>query len=158
MAPEPQEPAEQQADGRPVCPDCGHVNIPGAAFCAHCGRSLRDDAPVEVIDVEPADGQATSAFEPVTSTVTAPDRSPWARPDSLAGDAGQTTALPVVKDFIPAPGLEPIPISRAPRGVRGFWLGVIAVLLIVAVLAVYVYAAWLSDSARSTVDGWLPWM
>lgn len=158
MAPETQEPDEQRADDRPVCPECGHVNIPGAAFCARCGKSLDDDAPGEVIDVEPVDTQATSAFAPVTSTVTAPERSPWARPDSIAGDSGQTTALPTVPDFVPAPGLEPTPVSSAPRGARGFWLGVLATVLILAVLAVYIYAAWLSDSARSTIDGWLPWM
>jgi hypothetical protein len=144
------------AEDRPVCPHCGHENIPGAAFCARCGQSLDDNAPpAEVIDVEPTDSQATSAYAPVTSTVTAPSASPWARPDALDTDPGQTTALPA---YVPISDVAAAPVVRQPRGARGFVLGVIAVLLILAVLALYIYAAWLSDSARSTVDGWLPWM
>lgn len=155
MAPDATEPTEREEE-RPVCPECGHVNIPGAAFCARCGRSLRDDAAQEVIDVGPDDSQATSTFEPVTSTVTAPS-SPWARPDPLEGDPGRTSALSAPPTHTPSADFTPVPVTRAPEGTRGFWLGVLAVLLILAVLAVYIYAAWLSDSARSTVDGWLPW-
>jgi hypothetical protein len=47
--------------------------------------------------------------------------------------------------------------TPGPRGMRGFWLGVLAALIILAVLALYIYASWLGDSARSTIDGWLPW-
>lgn len=144
---------------RPICPECGHENIPGAAFCARCGHSLTGDAPPDdVIDVGPSDSQATSTFHPVTSTVTPPSTSPWARPESFDSDPGQTTALPMPET--PGPVYEPPPMvfAREPRGPRGFLLGVVAVLLILAVLAVYVYVAWLGASTRATVDGWLPWM
>jgi hypothetical protein len=151
-----QDTAGQSAE-RPTCPDCGHVNIPGAAFCARCGRSLDDEPPTgDVIDVT-SDSQATSTFEPVTSTVTAPPASPWARPGSIDSDPGLTTALPT-PEYLPVSDYRSGSDPGRPRGARGFWLGLIALLLMLAVLAVYLYAAWLSDSARSTIDGWLPWM
>lgn len=156
MARDTQDPTER-AEDRPICPECGHVNIPGAAFCARCGRALGDESPPgDAIDVT-SDSQATSTFEPVTSTVTAPSASPWARPGSIDSDPGLTTALPTPA-YVPVPGLRPSSDPGRPRGARGFWLGAVAMLLMLAVLAVYLYAAWLSDSARSTIDGWLPWM
>lgn len=147
-----------KAAERPVCPECGHTNIPGAAFCARCGRALGNGAPTgDIIDVT-SDSQATSTYEPVTSSVTPPPASPWARPGGVDHDPGLTTALPVAQDFIPAPGLEPEPARVRPASPRGFWLGAIALVLILAVLGIYLYAAWLSDSTRSTIDGWLPWL
>jgi hypothetical protein len=151
------QPAVARAVDRPTCPECGHVNIPGAAFCARCGQSLDGDGSTgEVIDVA-TDSQATSAFEPVTSTVTPPGASPWARPEGIDRDPGLTTELPA-PEYAPVTPYRATPDLRGPQGTRGFWLGLVAVLLILAVLAVYLYAAWLGDSARSTVDGWLPWM
>lgn len=149
--------AAELSEDRPTCPECGHVNIPGAAFCARCGRSLGDEPPTgDVIDVT-SDSQATSTFEPVTSTVTPPPASPWARPGPIDSDPGLTTALPT-PEYVPVSDVRRGGDLGRPHGVRGFWLGVIAMLLMLAVLAVYLYAAWLSDSARSTIDGWLPWM
>ena len=151
------QPSTEPSGDRPVCPACGHVNIPDAAFCSRCGRSLDGDAESGVIAAS-ADSQATSTFEPVTSTVTPPPSSLWARPDSLDGDPGQTSALPTPPAWTAVVDPTHLPARREPVGVRGFWLGVIATVLILAVLAIYIYAAWLSDSARDTIDGWLPWV
>lgn len=156
--PDINEPAEPVAD-RPVCPECGHVNVQGAGFCARCGHSLNDDGPVDdVIDVSPSDSQATSTFQPVTSTVSSPSSSPWARPGSVDADPGQTSALPMPDPATRMVDAAPLVFTPERRGPRGFLLGVLALLLILAVLAVYVYVAWLDDSARASVDGWLPWM
>ena len=147
------------AAARPICPECGHENIPDAAFCSRCGHSLNVDAPSDdVIDVELSDSQATSTFQPVTSTVTPPMTSPWARPGAMDDDPGQTGALPTSVRDEPIAAPPPMLFAREPQGPRGFLLGVLALLLILTVLATYVYVAWLGDSTRDTIDGWLPWM
>jgi hypothetical protein len=157
-----------ETDNRTTCPACGHSNIPGASFCARCGQSLNGDAAeVDVIDVgDAADSQSTSVYAPIGPTTTpastsptAPaSASPWARPDPERVDSGLTSALPIPTAVAPSDEIAPVPAMRPATGARGFALGLIAVLLIAAVIAVYIYAAWLGDSARSTVDGWLPWM
>lgn len=151
--------AVEPAKERQTCPECGHENIPGAAFCSRCGHSLNGDAPPDnVIDVELSDSQATSTYQPVTSTVTPPMTSPWARPGALDTDPGQTSALPAPArtDTITPP--PPMILASDAHGPRGFLLGVLALLLILAVLSAYVYVAWLGDSTRASIDGWLPWM
>ena len=74
--------------------------------------------------------------------------------EELIEDPGLDLAPPY------APAEEPASLrnTRETESARGFLLGLLAVLLILAVLAVYIYAAWLSDSNRSTIEGWLPWM
>lgn len=150
--------AAQPAANHPVCPECGYENIPDAAFCARCGHSLDDEPPAQVIDVEPVDSQATSTFRPVTSTVTPPATSPWAPPGHKDSDPGQTAALPTPPPSDQVVESPPMVVDRTQTGPRGFLLGMLAVLLILAVLAVYIYVAWLGDSTRNTVDSWLPWM
>jgi hypothetical protein len=141
-------------DERPTCPTCGHVNIPGAAFCAQCGRSLADG---ETED----ETQVTSTYAPVGATTA--DRSPWAPPAEgipPTTDAGQTSALPITsswtltnQDATPEPA-----IPHHEESIRGFVLGAIAAVLILLVVLLYIYTAWLGDSTRDTIDGWLPWL
>ena len=159
--------------GKPVtCPTCGHENIPGAAFCSRCGISLRGEAPNESSTSEPPDDtEMTTAYRPIIDASQPPRSSPWAPPGTtktiidVDTSAEQTSAIPIARpamDHRPAPAPEPSHSTTAPReqaqgeGMRGFFLGVVGLILIGVVIGLYVYAAWLSDSTRDTIDGWLP--
>lgn len=155
--------ATETTQDRPICRNCGHENISGAAFCAQCGRSLNGDEPAVMPNPPDDDTQVTSVYAPVGASVAAPNRSPWAPPvdGSTADAAGTTSALPIEERYTYAdPELAPEVVARPEHreSIRGFILGVIAVLLIAVVLGLYVYATWLGDSARDTIDGWLPWL
>ena len=95
--------SEIETQEKPVCPSCGHENIPGASFCAKCGTNLKNGAPSEAIVVPPVDdAQSTSVFEPVAERRTESQRSQWAPPVidvSPSTDAGQTSALPVDRSW-----------------------------------------------------------
>jgi hypothetical protein len=146
----------EHEDERRICPTCGHSNIPGAAFCAQCGRTLDDGAQ--------DDAQTTSVYAPIGGSGTAPDAT-WAAPtddDTIIDvDPGQTTTFPVGGRF----SFDDEPVSRSAstayqpeRSIRGLVLGIIAMMLIAAVIGLYVYSAWLSVSVRNTIDSWLPWV
>lgn len=52
---------------------------------------------------------------------------------------------------------QPVPVTMVERqatGARGFFLGLLAILLIVVVLGLYGWTAWLSADLRDTVSGW----
>ncbi len=140
-----------------VCPTCGHRNIPGAAFCAQCGRTLDED--------EPADAQTTSVYSPIGGSDTSSDAT-WAAPSDddtiIDVDPGQTTTFPVGGRFSfddePVANAAPAAAYQREQSVRGLVLGIIAMVLIAAVIGLYVYSAWLSVSVRDTIDGWLPWV
>lgn len=161
---------------KPVtCHTCGHENIPGAAFCSRCGVSLRGDTPEESGGPAPTDDvETTTAYRPIVDASQPAQSSPWARPGTdsetiidLEPSAEQTSAIPIAE---PVPHTESQPATSPPSptpvprdhvdddSIRGFFLGVAGLILIGVVLAVYVYAAWLSDSTRNTIDGWLPWV
>lgn len=161
---------------KPVtCPNCGHDNIPGAAFCSRCGISLRGDTPVESSASEPPDDtETTTTYRPIIDASQPPQSSPWAPPGSVGRtiidvdtSAEQTSVIPIarpVTDHRTEPAPEPARSTTAPReqahgeSMRGFFLGVVGLILIGVVFAIYIYAAWLSDSTRDTIDGWLPWV
>lgn len=152
--------SQTATDDRPTCPECGHENIPGASFCGRCGASLKGG---ERVDPPLDDAQATSVYEPVRPA----DVSPWAPPGTIdvapADSASQTGALPAREPWSPpvAPASTAAdlpPAARHRESPRGLVLGIIAALLIAIVIGVYLYAAWLSDGARDTIDGLLPWV
>ena len=156
--------SREPTDERKACPTCGHLNIPRAAFCAQCGRSLQGDGTRDAEAQPDDDAQSTSVYTPIGSPGSDATSSPWAAPGTsqtiIDVDPGQTTAFPISQplsysddSFAAVPEL-----NRAAESIRGFWLGIVAGVLIAAVLALYVYSAWLSDSTRDTVDGWLPWV
>ena len=151
---------------RLTCPHCGHENLPGAAFCAQCGMNVRGDqdsnteAPID-------DAQTTSVYEPLDQ---APDRddsplwSPQPPRDTIIDvDPGQTSAITVEPRFEHGIGTAPVGDTgsgaspQRTESIRGFVLGTMAILLIAMVVGLYVYSAWLSDSTRNMIDGWIPW-
>jgi ABC-type transporter Mla subunit MlaD len=44
------------------------------------------------------------------------------------------------------------------RGARGFFLGLLALILIAAVVGMYGWTAWLSAGMRDTISGWFGFM
>lgn len=156
----------------PRCPQCEEPYRPGSAFCGNCGASLPGTTNDDTTD-NSGDAQATATFAPVPGYADQPnydlsrEPSPWASPDSTQYTPTNAVSSAYPETF-PSPendqhgrtdarsGLVGLPDQ--PRGIRGLFLGMIAMVLIGAVFALYLYDAWLSDSARSTVEGWLPWL
>ncbi len=153
------------------CPQCHEPVRPDSAFCGNCGASLAGvTAGNEVGDS--SDEQMTATFVPVSSSAgdaeykPVSEPSPWAPPDSdhyipptrfdqPAPAAGEPNATMLASrpDFV-----DDTPRRAGPQGVRGLFLGTLAMILIGAVFSLYLYDAWLSDSARATVESWLPWL
>jgi hypothetical protein len=144
---------------------------PDSAFCGNCGAALSGLTSNSQSDNARED-QLTTSFAPVASPTMdteyqpVSEPSPWASPDSAHYTPpsmydGQTASSrdPNVTVIGAAPGVsyEP-PQPVGPQGIRGFFLGVLAIILICAVLSLYLYDAWLTDSARETVESWLPWL
>ncbi|CAN5298364.1 hypothetical protein BH24CHL2_BH24CHL2_2920 [soil metagenome] len=146
------------------CPQCHEPVRPDSAFCGNCGAAMSGTTTPDT-----RDDQATTTFTPIPSNdrnVDYPEPSPWAPPDSdryvapdnyerstgLSSDPNATVigSHPVFADESPR--------AAAPQSIRGFFLGILAMLLIATVLSLYLYDAWLSDSARDTVESWLPWL
>lgn len=133
-------------DQTKICRECGHRNVSRAQFCAKCGQTLNDETAHEPMDVDLA--QATSVFVPVSQPSS---EDSWAEAETQ-----QTTALPVqTAEWSPSPSA--LPPSARRESPRGLVLGILASMLIIAVLGIYVYAAWLTPSLRDQLTGWLPW-
>lgn len=157
----------------PRCPQCHEPVRPGSAFCGNCGASVSNNASRPVND-DAGDDQATATFIPVSSSKVeeadyiSSESSPWASPESdhyaaptAVSDPPSTTPGMYQSDTTEArPELVGHPPAQPeqPQGVRGLFLGILALILIGAVFALYLYDAWLSDSARATIEGWLPWL
>lgn len=147
------------------CPRCDEPVQPDSAFCGNCGAVMSGAADQNVAP----DDQATTTFSPISSNdrnVDYPEPSPWAPPDSdrYAAPESYEPSSGVSNDpNSTVVGAHPVFLDESaraggPRSIRGFFLGLLAMLLIAAVLALYLYDAWLSDSARETVESWLPWL
>lgn len=159
MSPQPHSGAQLR------CPQCDEPVLRDSAFCGNCGASLPGS------DTE-RDDQATTTFTPVSSEEgdggyrVGSEPSPWASPDSDRYVPPQLYDGTVPSEYDPnatmigsqSDYLAARDEPAGPQGVRGFVLGLIGLVLIAAVLALYLYDAWLSDSARETVESWLPWL
>ena len=152
----------------PRCPQCDEPFRPESAFCGNCGASLAGASTDDAMG-NPADTQATATFAPLPDYTgqydydVVRDPSPWAPPGS-----SDYTSPPVFDGAATSGGNHQTKLtdarsasigpSQQQQGIRGLFLGILAMILIGAVLALYLYDAWLSDSARTTVEGWLPWL
>jgi hypothetical protein len=150
-----------------TCPSCGAKNSSFSLFCAECGASLEapdaDDTSTYRPLADEDDSQATAAFTPATTRNAEPEP-----------EASQTRIAPPVRSTVQpyAPGwdAEPTPQSAPaqswaeagadhpaltaeaqPESMRGFFLGLVAVLLIGAVLGAWIWAGVLTDGARDSI-------
>lgn len=148
-----------------VCLNCGRHNKAGSAFCAECGSSLLNGSDESGSEASDEDSQSTVAFVPVRDPGTVDHMSSWA-PSGRSG-------VPAGRHDATSTGVQPLDLPSNPTqniaeasgkhvghdsSMRGFFLGMLGMLLFLTVLMVYIYAAWLDDSARETIDSWLPWM
>lgn len=139
--------AIETSDPHKTCEWCEHENVPGAKFCARCGQSLDDEDAAEAHGDEDQT-QVTKAYRPIGA---ASPEATWGEPE-----IEQTTALPI-QDATWSEPPPPLPAPHRQESPRGLVLGILATLLILAVLALYIYAAWLGEAARDDIASWLPW-
>ena len=139
------------------CSWCGNHNIPNARYCVRCGQALDHD---EATASDHPDNETTGVFEPI-GTPSDPEAT-WAN-----AEAEQTAALPTAPQLWgnpddvprtpestgPPPSALPAP---QPESARGLVLGVVASVLIAAVIGYYIYAAWISQSLRDDIVNWIP--
>ena len=141
-----------------TCPTCGARNSELSIFCAECGAGL-NGGPWE------DDGQ-TQAFQPAV----AGDASSWSNTGgseqrlTATGDATDETAqaieTPRYSTFGHGYGAGAVVASWSTtseeRGMRGFWLGMLAWILILAVFCIYLWSAALSSGLRDDIRDLFP--
>ncbi len=141
------------------CPVCGARNSGLSLFCAECGSALNGSP--EYHSLEPTatsetDSQQTQAFTPASRDTLTADRDLSQPPQRTA-----YLATPSTGPYQWTPGRSPgagttsvVFTTDREGGTRGFVLGVVAMALIAILLALYVWAGVLSDSARDSISGW----
>jgi hypothetical protein len=155
------------------CPVCGSRNSGLSLFCAECGAALNGssegDTTAFQTDRSDHDAQRTQAFVPTSTNLSDKDHSRWQSPDAIASSSvspSQDTSAYPWKATPPgepqrvdtswqssskATSVQPV---QADEGIRGFVLGVLAAVLIAALLCLYVWAGVLSENTQDTVTGW----
>lgn len=155
-----------------ICPVCDAKNSGISLFCAECGASLNlESESTDTSAFEPVSGasrndsQQTAVFTPASSSKSegAPIRStvtPLPEPGrSGANSATSTWSPPVVSPadtsqswISDTPLAVPVQDSSRPQGIRGFVLGLIAVVLILALFLVWGWASVLSAGTRDSIQ------
>jgi uncharacterized Zn finger protein (UPF0148 family) len=145
------------AAGGQICPNCGAPNSALSIFCAECGTSLttsRDD------DDEENTGQTTVSFTPMSE-----------RPDPALSTWESSRDTQATQEFTPrSPDMNAIDdpasstwepedayattaMERPQESRRGFILGMLATILIVIVIAFFVWSSMVSQGFRDSVTG-----
>ena len=130
-----------------ICPVCDAPNASRSLFCAECGASLTDSSG----DTAPI---ATSSTVDSQATAVIPSGGTWA--DAGTGrQAAATTISPTVEPLTLSPAGDPnpylLPVPVAPESRRGFWLGMVALVLMLIVLALWIWGGILADDTRESV-------
>lgn len=153
-----------------ICPVCNAPNSNLSLFCAECGSSLNapesdDTAAYTPLKTSDDDAQRTAAFEPGSFTTESP-APPRTESDTPANGYRSTWKSPAVTpESTPAPAaptwsaanvrFEP---TSKPQSIRGFVLGLVAVLLILAVFLVWTWAALLDQETRDAIRDFFGFM
>ena len=145
------------------CPVCGARNSGLSLFCAECGSALNGSpeflAPDSGATSEPG-SQPTQAFTPASRDAPTAENDLRQPPRDTAfsrthSPTQATGSYPWTPGGSPGPGTASVVFtSEREGGTRGFVLGVVAMALIAMLLALYVWAGVLSDSARDSINGW----
>lgn len=130
-----------------ICPVCDAPNASRSLFCAECGTSLTESSG----DTAPI---ATTTNVDSQSTAVIPSSRAWS--DAAAGhQSSSTSASPVVEPLSLTPVVDPnpylLPVPVAPESRRGFWLGMIALVLMLIVLGLWIWGGILADDTRESV-------
>lgn len=127
-----------------ICPQCGATNTGRSLFCAECGADL--NKPPDPTMTRPLGSNATGTMitgsDQQTEQYTPSWNQTWSGKDRDEGSSGAQTGLggsamrtPVtpITTTQPAPA-SPLPTASEPEtSTRGFYLGLIAILLIIAI-------------------------
>ena len=166
-----------------ICPVCGYANSNLSLFCAECGSVLNVDTPETppshaATSPSDSDTQQTQAFSPAS---TADDhRRAVASPESTANP---TSTFAPISDatgrwhapasagseqtaFMPSAGAGTAgtseyasaalpPYSDDDESLRGFFLGVLAIVLILIVAAIYTWTILPNGSLRDSIQSWI---
>lgn len=132
-----------------ICPACGARNNDRSLFCAECGASLATDTGAW------NDNEATQSFEPVRGETTW-DRSSYE--DQRTSNGGyavvETSTPPPYATFDQPWGTTPTPVASQSQ--RGFWLGLLAWILIAVVIGMYIWAGLLGDQLKDDIRDIVP--
>lgn len=149
------------------CPVCDAPNSNLSIFCAECGASLNapesdNTAAYKPIITSDDDAQQTAAFEPGSFTSGTPSptqsgadatgdgyRSTWEAPTDVSPTAAGAPVAPVWSPTEVT--LQSSQTTSAPQGIRGFVLGLLAILLILTVFLLWTWATLLDQGTRDSI-------
>jgi len=147
-----------------ICPVCDAPNGPQSLFCAECGASLDTPAEGDTAAYEPLpvtdDSQQTTTFVPSRQAQELPPTSPHATPGSSPDNGALGTAWDAEPSASPATApawtqandaILPIAQNR-PTSRRGFFLGLLAFLLMLAVFLLWGWASILDQDTRNSIS------
>lgn len=131
-----------------ICPVCDAPNASRSLFCAECGAALSDSSgdTAPISPVGNVDSQSTAV---IPSSRSWSDAASARQPSvtAVSSTVEPLTLSPAMAD--PNPYLLPVPV--APESRRGFWLGVIALVLFLIVLGLWIWGGILAADTRESV-------
>lgn len=127
------------------CPTCGADNSDLSLFCAECGASLNANGAWN-------EGDRTEEFRP------APSFSSWSTPadPGQRTNSGTFTAASTPPPYATFGDIQVTNLQPVDRGARGFWLGVLAWILIAVVFGLYLWAAVLGEGLKDDIRDIVP--
>lgn len=166
-----------------TCPACGARNSGISLFCAECGSSLNSDTDrngdTAANPTRSSPSQHTEPFSPALGDPS--DNERWRkrpgqhqdetapfemapstpRSSTSANEPWRSAAIGTSSDTFAADPLnhrqQPATVTMVEnqhRGARGFFLGLLAFILIAIVVGLYGWTAWLSADLRDTISSW----
>ncbi len=146
------------------CPVCDAPNSNFSLFCAECGASMNAPESDDTAAYKPiSNGQTnqaqdTAAFEPGSFTDD-PNNSTRMTAEPPPGEHGSTWQAANASPSPPAPVWSPADVTfqtqqeaPSPQGIRGFVLGLLAVLLMLAVFLLWTWATLLDQGTRDSIQ------
>lgn len=146
------------------CPICDAPNSNFSLFCAECGASMNAPESDDTAAYKPVakgdddDAQRTAAFEPGSFADTSQDAT-RVTTEPPTGEYGSMWQAANASPSPPAPVWSPADVTfqtqqeaPAAQGIRGFVLGLIAVLLMLAVFLLWTWATLLDQGTRDSIQ------
>ncbi|MDQ3655646.1 MAG: hypothetical protein M3457_11275 [Chloroflexota bacterium] len=153
-----------------ICPVCNAPNSNLSLFCAECGASMNAPESDDTAAYKPMpngdddDAQRTAAFEPGSFADTSQNATRVTTEPSTGG-YGSMWQADNASPSPPAPVWSPAEVTfqtqqatPAPQGIRGFVLGLLAVLLMLAVFLLWTWATLLDQGTRDSIQDFFGFM